>query len=204
MKTPLGTLVAAGVIFVTAGLWSGPPLSARATPPSTPADRFTAKLLANRYALWVHGGELSGAGAPGPANGDCAVAFRAAGRGPRHCADSGIRVSRVCSAAGPDAFHTMAVEEGPLVAAGLERWARRPDGLAQMVAFQKQFPSSLNVSDEEFDMLQQCARTGQGEFDLWGLNQEGLNAGGLILSRVLAEPPWQPGSPCNPATASEE
>ena len=111
--------------------------------------------------------------------------------------------SAVCHAAGPDAFHTMAVEEGPLVAAGLERWARRPDGLAQMVAFQKQFPSALNVSNEEFDMLQQCARTGQGEFHLWGLNQEGLNAGGLILSRV-SRAALATGSPCDPAAASEE
>jgi hypothetical protein len=82
----------------------------------------------------------------------------------------------------------MAVEEGPLVAAELEGWARRPDGLAQLVAFKKAFPDSINVSNarEEFDMLQQCARVGQGEFRVWGLNQEGLGGAGLILSRVLA------------------
>jgi hypothetical protein len=45
-------------------------------------------------------------------------------------------------------------------------------------------------------MLQQCARAGQGQFRLWGLNQEGLNAGGLILSRVLAS---QLGSQARPA-----
>ena len=50
----------------------------------------------------------------------------------------------------------------------------------------EKFPESINVAREEFDMLRQCARTGQSEFHLWGLNQEGLNAGGLILSRVLA------------------
>ena len=58
------------------------------------------------------------------------------------------------------------------------------------MAFQKKFPESLNVSNarEELDMLEQCARAGQGEFRLWGLNQEALGAGGLILSRVLASP----------------
>src|SRR5207244_8253272 len=47
---------------------------------------------------------------------------------------------------------------------------------------------SINVSNarEEFDMLQECARVGQREFRLWGLNQEMFGAGGLILSRVLA------------------
>jgi hypothetical protein len=82
----------------------------------------------------------------------------------------------------------MAVEEGPLVAAELERWARRPDGLAQLLAFEKRFPESINVHNarEEFDMLQQCARAGQDQFRLWGLNQEGLGGAGLVLSRVLA------------------
>ena len=96
----------------------------------------------------------------------------------------------VCKAAGADGFHTMAIEEGPLAAAELENRLRRPDSLSQLVAFQKKFPESLNVSNarEELDMLEQCARAGQGEFRLWGLNQEALGAGGLILSRVLASP----------------
>jgi len=39
----------------------------------------------------------------------------------------------------------MAVEEGPLIAAELEGWGRRPDGLAQLVAFEKKFSESINV-----------------------------------------------------------
>jgi hypothetical protein len=35
-------------------------------------------------------------------------------------------------------------------------------------------------------LLQQCARVGQSEFRLWGLNQENYGAAGLVLSRVLA------------------
>ena len=96
----------------------------------------------------------------------------------------------VCEAAGAQGFHTMAIEEGPLATAELENRVRRPDFLSQFAAFQKAFPESLNVSTarEELHMLEQCARAGQGEFRLWGLNQEGLGAGGLILSRVLASP----------------
>jgi hypothetical protein len=81
----------------------------------------------------------------------------------------------------------MAVEEGPLAAARLERWARLRDGLAQLAAFERTFPESINVYNarEEFEMLQQCARAAQGDFHLWGLNQEALGAGGPILSRIL-------------------
>lgn len=54
----------------------------------------------------------------------------------------------------------MAVEEGPLVAAELERWAWQPDGLAQFVAFEKKFPKSIDVSNarEEFDVLHQSIK----------------------------------------------
>ena len=42
---------------------------------------------------------------------------------------------------------------GPLAAAELEGWARQPDGLAQLAAFEKKFPRSINVSNarEEFE-----------------------------------------------------
>jgi hypothetical protein len=39
---------------------------------------------------------------------------------------------------------------------------------------------------EEFEMLQRCAAlAGGGSFRLWGLNQEGLGAGGLVLDHIL-------------------
>jgi hypothetical protein len=172
---------------MTADLLFGPPLSGQPAPQSKQADQFIAKLLQNRYSLSVRRGQLSGAGAK--------VVQSAIGQsrfvllGEYHgVAQTPEFWAAVCNAAGPEGFHTMAVEEGPLVAAELEGWARRPDGLAQFVAFKKKFPESINVSNarEEFDMLQQCARAGQSDFRLWGLNQEMYGAGGLILSRVLA------------------
>jgi hypothetical protein len=156
-------------------------------PQSNQADRFIAKLLQNRYALSARRGQLSGAGAQVLQSAIAQSRFVLLGE------DHGVAQTpefwaAVCNAAGPERFHTMAVEEGPLVAAELEGWARRPDGLAQLVAFEKTFPESINVYNvrEEFDMLQRCARLGQREFRLWGLNQEALGAAGLILSRVLA------------------
>jgi hypothetical protein len=154
---------------------------------STQADGFVTRLLENRYALSVRSGTLSGAGAQVLQSAIAQSRFVLVGE------DHGIAqtpefTAALCRAAGPEGFHTMAVEEGPLAAAQLAGFAGRTDGLAQLAAFMKTFPTSMFVSSvrEEFDMLQQCARTGQGAFDLWGLNHEGLNAGGLILSRVLA------------------
>jgi hypothetical protein len=158
--------------------------SAQASPQPNP---FVAKLLQNRYPLSVRGGELSGAGAD--------VLRSAIGQsrfvllGEYHgVAQTPEFLAGICNAAGPEGFHTMAVEEGPLAAAELESWARRPDGLQQFAAFQKKSPETINVSNarEEFDMLQQCARVSPREFRLWGLNQEMFGASGLLLSRVLA------------------
>jgi hypothetical protein len=148
-------IISALLMFMTAGLLSGPPLSAQVAPQSKQADRFIAKLLQNRYALSVRSGQLSGAGAQVLQSAIAQSRFVLLGE------DHGVAQTpefwaAVRNAAGPERFHTMAVEEGPLVAAELERWARRPDGLAQLVAFEKTFPESINVYNarEEFDMLQ--------------------------------------------------
>src|SRR5712692_9940129 len=120
---------------MTAGLWSGPPLSAQAAPQSKQAERFIARLLENRYVLSVRGGELSGAGAPVLRSAIAQSRFVLLGEY-HDVAQTPEFWGAVCNAAGPEGFHTMAVEEGPLAAAELEGWARRPDGLAQFVAFE--------------------------------------------------------------------
>jgi hypothetical protein len=142
--------------------------------------------LQNRYALSVRSGQLSGAGAEVLQSAIAQSRFVLLGE-EHGGAQTPEFWAAVCAAARPAGFHAMAVEEGPLVSAELEGWARRPDGLAQLAAFTKRFPESINIhrAREEFDMLQQCAR-GQGDFHVWGLNQEMYGAAGLILSRVLA------------------
>jgi hypothetical protein len=180
-------MISAGLIFVTAGLVAGQRLSAQLPPQSTPADRFIARLLQNRYALSIRSGQLSGAGAQVLRSAIAQSRFVLLGEY-HGVAQTPEFWAAVCDAAGPEGFDTMAVEEGPLAAAELEDLARRPDGLAQFVAFEKEFPESINVSNarEEFDMLRQCTRVGQRKFRLWGLNPEMYGAGGLMLSRVLA------------------
>jgi hypothetical protein len=148
-------IISAILVSIPASLLPGPLLSAQVARQSTQTDSLVAKLLQNRYALSVRRGQLSGAGAQVLQSAIAQSRFVLLGE------DHGVAQTpefwaAVRNAAGPERFHTMAVEEGPLVAAELERWARRPDGLAQLVAFEKTFPESINVYNarEEFDMLQ--------------------------------------------------
>src|SRR5207248_9530167 len=85
-------------------------------------------------------------------------------------------------AAEPEGFHTLAIEEGPLVTAELAGWARRTDAREQLAGFLKRYPESITMYNtvEEIEMLQQC-----GGFGFWGINQEGLGAAGLMLERIL-------------------
>ena len=186
-RTSAAVFVISGVLVcVSAVVFSSSPRSGQVAPPSTQADRFLAKLLQHRYSLTVRNGQLTGAGATVLRSAIAQSRFVLVGEY-HGVAQTPEFVTAVCHAAGPQGFHTLAVEEGPLVAAELERWTQRPDGLAQLAAFTKAFPESINIYNtrEEFEMLQQCAHVGQTEFRLWGLNQEMYGAAGLILTRLL-------------------
>ena len=139
-RSAASLIISAVLVFIPARLLSGPPRSGQVARQSTQTDRFVAKLLQNRYALSVRSGQLSGAGAQVLRSAIAQSRFVLLGE------DHGVAQTpefwaAVCTAAGREQFHTMAVEEGPLVAAELEGWARRPDGLAQLVAFEKDSPN---------------------------------------------------------------
>src|SRR5262245_51718835 len=120
-------IVLAGSILMT-GVWSAARLSPQVAPPSPRVDPFVAKLLHSRYALSVRQGRLSGAGAPVLESAMAQSRFVLLGEY-HGLAQTPEFWAAVCRAAGPEGFHTMAVEEGPLAAAELESFARRPDGL---------------------------------------------------------------------------
>jgi hypothetical protein len=167
------------VVFVS----SQSPSTAPARP-TTPAERFIARLIQNRYAISVQDGRLSGAAAQVLQSAITKSRFILLGEY-HGLIETPKFWTAVCNTAGA---HVMAIEEGPLAAAALEASARRPDGAAQLAAFRKTFPESINIysAREEFEMLQQCARAARNDFHLWGLNQENIGAAGLILTRVLA------------------
>jgi len=159
--------------------------------------RFTARLVENRYGLSVRDGQFSGTGAAVLRSSIAKAGFVLVGEEHGLAETSQFWIG-VCNAACPNGFHTMALEEGPLVAAELERWAVPRDAEAQVAAFEKRYPESIQIYNtrEEVAMLHRCAATvSPGNFRLWGLNQEAPGASGLILSRILdTRPPGKSGA----------
>ena len=145
------------------------------------ASKFSARLLENRYSLRVRDSQLTGNGAPVLKTAIAQSRFVLLGE-THGLAEVARFAGAVCKAAESEGFHTLAIEEGPLVTAELERWARRTDGREQLAGFLKRYPESMNMYNtvEEIEMLRQC-----GGFHFWGVNQEGLGAAGLMLDRIL-------------------
>lgn len=178
----IGVIAAVGV-----SVWLMRAPVASPSPPSlpTPPDRFIATLLQNRYALSIKNGQLSGAGGHLLESAIAGSRFILVGENHGFAQTSAFSAA-VCNAAGQERLQAMAVEEGPLIAAALEQWARQPDGLTQLTAFVKTFPKSINLSSsrDEYEMLQACTRASSGALHVWGLNQEAPGAGSFILSRI--------------------
>ena len=159
-----------------------------------PQEKFVDRLLKNRYQLNVQDGKLSGPALPVLQSALSGAQFVLIGE------DHGISqipqfASAVCDLAGPQGFHTLAVEAGPLAAGELRRWIERDDGPAQLVEFEKKYPETIAFYNfqEEYDFLRHCARSAQGgKFQLWGLDQELMGASGLILTRILGTHPSKP------------
>jgi hypothetical protein len=154
-------------------------------------NKFTERLLQNRYQIAVQEGRLSGTGVGVLQNALTGAQFVLIGE------DHGISqipqfAGAVCDLLGPQGFHTMAVETGPLAADELQQWIATDSSRESLIAFEKKFPETIAFYNyqEEYDLLTHCVRAAQGrEFRLWGLDQELMGASGLILTRILATHP---------------
>ena len=152
---------------------------------------FAEQLNKQRYELDVQDGHLAGSGIPVLESALKDAQFVMVGE------DHGIAeiptvYAGLCDILGPQDFHTMAIETGPLVARELEQWVRQPNGKAELAAFETRYPASIAFYDwsEEFDMLAHCAsKAAGGQFHLWGLDQELMGSTGFILDRILAQHP---------------
>jgi hypothetical protein len=163
------------------------------TPALAQENKFTDRLLQNRYELNFQEGRLSGTGLPVLQNALAGAQFVLIGE------DHGISqipqfAGAVCDLIGPQGFHTLAIETGPLAAAELQQWITHDSGRAKLVDFEKNFPETIAFYNfqEEYHLLSQCARSAQGgNFQLWGLDQELMGASGFILTRILETHPGQ-------------
>jgi hypothetical protein len=152
---------------------------------------FTEELNKNRFDLTVKDGHLTGSGLPLLEAAIKDAQFVMVGE------DHGIAqipavYAGLCDIAGPQGFHTMAIETGPLVAAKLEQWIREPNGQAELAAFERQYPASIAFYDwsQEFDLLVRCAgKATGGQFRLWGLDQELMGSAGFLLNKILEQHP---------------
>jgi hypothetical protein len=161
------------------------------TPAFAQQDKFTERLLQNRYQLTVQDGRFSGPAASVLQDAVSGAQFVLIGE------DHGISqipqfAGAVCEMVGPQGFHTMAVETGPLAAGELQQWVAHDDGRTQLMGFEKKYPETIAFFNfqEEFDLLSRCARSAQGgKFHLWGLDQELMGASGFILTQILATHP---------------
>jgi len=145
------------------------------------ASKFSARLVQNRYGLSVRDGRLTGTGAQVLRTAIAQSRFVLLGE-THGLAEVARFAGAVCKVAESEGFHTLAIEEGPLVTAELKRWAGRMDAREQLAGFLKRYPESINIYNavEEVEMLHQCS-----SFGLWGINQEGPGAAGLMLERIL-------------------
>lgn len=154
-------------------------------------NKFTERLLQNRYQIAVQDGHLSGSGLPVLEHAVSGAQFVLIGE------DHGIAqipqfAGAVCDLVGPQGFHTMAVETGPLAAAELQPWITRDDGQTQLIEFEKKYSESIAFYNfrEEYGLLSRCAHSAKGgEFHLWGLDQELMGSSGFILTRILETHP---------------
>jgi len=145
---------------------------ASALPAQTP--NFAEQLNKQRYELSVQDGHLSGSGVPVLESAFKDAQFVMVGEDHGIAQIPGVYAG-LCDILGPQDFHTMAIETGPLVAGKLEQWVREPSGKAELAAFAARYPASIAFYDwsEEFDMLAHCAaKAAGGQFRLWGLDQE--------------------------------
>ena len=100
----------------------------------------------------------------------------------------------VCDLIAKQGLSALALEIGPQLAAFMTSTLGQPERIELMAARQKRYPDSVVFlnSVQENDLVAHAAKATHGSgFQLWGLDQEFLGAGGALLDAILAT---QPGS----------
>jgi hypothetical protein len=158
--------------------------------------KFAAKLLESRSQLRIDGGRMTGGGA------DLLRSVLADAQYVLIGEDHGtIQIpafmSSVCAILGPQGFHTMAVEVGPMAVSVVQQGIGRDDRRERIAASEKKYSDSIAFFNlqEELDMVTSCAQSAKGEtFHLWGLDQELMGSTGMTMARILETHPGKEAS----------
>jgi hypothetical protein len=171
-----------------AGLLIG--LGARAETAMTREDEVHRIIAAARVPLNVHGQTFSGPGWELIQKEVVAAQLIAVGE------DHLTRevpefVSALCDALGPSRLAAMAIETGPEAAGFMQKRLSSDRHEQDMADLTGRYPDSVAFFNmaEENNLLTHCAgASGRPDFEIWGLDQEFLGAGGWLLDTILAEP----------------
>lgn len=155
--------------------------------PAPPAA-FDQKLAEIRYGLRLENGKITGAAAPVLENAIVSAQYVLIGE------DHITReipqfTAAVCDIMAPEGLSAMAVEVGPQAADLVSSSFGKPDRLARMAAFEKQYPNAVAFLDvqQENDLAEHCAQVSHAaHFHLWGLDQEFVGSAGWLLGLILA------------------
>lgn len=157
------------------------------TPP--PAD-FTQQISQASLPLGVGPNGFSGAGAAvlGQAVADSQYVLI----GESHMSrEIPVFTTQVCRLMAPTGLTAMAIETGPEAARAVGSVMRSADREARIADLMRQHPDAVAFFNgrDEGQMAADCAAAAGANFELWGLDQEFLGAGGYLLGEMLKSNP---------------
>ncbi|WP_317202764.1 hypothetical protein [Janthinobacterium sp.] len=147
------------------------------------------KLKANRLAITLDKGTLSGPGAAPLLQASRQAQYVLLGE------DHGIAEiaqfsSAYFNALTPAGFTTLVTENGPAVTSALEGMLKRADAVAAIARFDAAYPDSIAFYNmrQEAEMLAGFARAAGPRFQHWGIDQEFLGAAKYLITLMLTQP----------------
>lgn len=154
------------------------------------APPFASRLAEAIAPLDVKPDGLSGAGAP--ILSEAVAASRYVMIGESHMTrEIPAFTTQICRLMAPSGLTAMVIETGPEAARVVDAAMRSPDRGARIAEFSRRHPDSIAFfrGRDEVAMTGDCAAAAGPDFQLWGLDQEFLGAGGLLLENMLAAGP---------------
>lgn len=147
------------------------------------------KLKANRLAITLDKGTLSGPGAAPLLQASRQAQYVLLGE------DHGVaEIARFSSAyfnaLAADGFTTLVTENGSVVASALEGMLKRPEPLTAIARFDATYPDAIAFYGmrQEAEMLAGFAQAAGPRFEQWGVDQEFLGAAKYLITQMLAQP----------------